>query len=588
MLLFPSSPGPSRKCLLASLIALQISTAVLAQDGNVDTVLAEADRLAWLKNWYRAEPLFAQAERLFAARGDRRNELYAHIGRLRGELPRRANAEVSQELADLLIDPVVKGDARLRLRCLVVKGDTDLDMDVGLAERDWTEALGLAKGLGDKRWESRATGELGIIALLHGDTTGALLKVSTALREAQANKDIGAQIRYLTLLGGGMTEFGRPDQAIVYLDRALGIALAEKDLSEPMLVYSGKATALVALGRVAEAKQLLEHALDVAIQSNSVGYQGELSNQLGLLANKAGDTREAVRRFQQAVQLSKEVEGWRAVSQAEFELSKIYEAQRNLAAAEQAAKERVTACRRIADRFYLPRYLARQAEIEIKRGRIREAKATYAEAEDIINGILVNASSPWTKSSLIAVMNDVFVGHLRSEIQFGQNPRRVFHVIEEARGRPVADLLRARRNTQAPQSAELTAAERKISSLQIALQKTTVSRDRQRILGQLYESEQSMAPLTASANRWMRVATRPVELEEVQRALAQDELILEYVLDEPTSYCMVISRSSARIQKLAVSAGIKRQQFRRLCGQKASDVKRVSIKQHSRRREAAS
>ncbi|HLH29788.1 MAG TPA: CHAT domain-containing protein [Terriglobia bacterium] len=122
----------------------------------------------------------------------------------------------------------------------------------------------------------------------------------------------------------------------------------------------------------------------------------------------------------------------------------------------------------------------------------------------------------------------------------------------------MADLLRARRNTQAPQSAELTAAERKISSLQIALQKTTVSRDRQRILGQLYESEQSMAPLTASANRWMRVATRPVELEEVQRALAQDELILEYVLDEPTSYCMVISRSSARIQKLASRSEIER------------------------------
>lgn len=551
MLLFLSGPGPSRKCFLASLIALQISTAVLAQDGNPETVLAEADRLAWLKNWYRAEPLFAQAERMFAARGDRRNELYVHIGRLRGELPRRANAEVSQELADLLIDPLVKGDARLRLRCLVVKGDTDLDMDVGLAERDWTEALGLAKGLGEKAWESRATGELGIIAFLHGDTTSALLKVSTALREAQANKDIGGQIRYLTLLGSGMTEFGRPDQGLIYLDRALAIAEAEKDLSEPMLVYEGKATALVASGRVPEAKQLLEHALDIAKQSGSVGYQGQLSNQLGLLANKSGDGREAARRFQEASRLGKEVEGWRTVSQAQFELSKIYEAQKNLPAAELAARESVNACRRIADRFYLPRYLARQADIEIKRGRIREAKATYAEAEDVINGILVNASSPWTKTSLIAAMNDVFVGHLRSEMQFGQSPRRVFHVVEEARGRPVADLLRARRGTQAPQSAELTAIERKISALQIALQKATVTKQRQQILAQLYETEQSMAPLTATANRWMRVATRPVELEQVQRTLASDELVLEYVLDEPNSYCVLISRSSARVQKLA-------------------------------------
>ena len=82
----------------------------------------------------------------------------------------------------------MKTDSRLRLRCLVVKGDTDLDMDVGLADRDWTEALELAKGLGDKPWESRATGELGIIAFLKGDTTGALIKMGTALKEAQADK----------------------------------------------------------------------------------------------------------------------------------------------------------------------------------------------------------------------------------------------------------------------------------------------------------------------------------------------------------------------------------------------------------------
>ena len=475
--------------LLTSLFAIQISTAVLAQDGNAEAVLAEADRLAWLKNWHRAEPLFAKAEQMFKERGDRRNELYARIGRLRGQLPTLANAEVSATLADMLTDPLVKGDARLRLRCLVVKGDTDLDMDVGLAERDWTEALGLAKALGDKAWESRAMGELGIIAFLQGDTTGALIKVGTAFKEAQANKDIGAEIRYLALLGNGMTEFGHPDQALVYLDRALAIAQAEKDLSDPMLVYTGKTKALVALGRAAEAKELLEHALAVAKQLNSVGYQAEIGYQLGLLASKGGNTMEAARRFEEAARLGEEVEGWRTVAQAQFELSRIYEAQKNLPAAERAARAGVIATRRLTDRFFLPRYLAREADLEIKLGRIREARATYAEAEDVINGILVNANSPWTKSSLIAAMNDVFVGHLRSEIQFGQSPGRIFHVIEEARGRSVADLLRARRSAQAPQSAELTAAERKIAGLQIALQKRTVSRERQRILDQLYETE---------------------------------------------------------------------------------------------------
>src|SRR5580704_12676978 len=52
-----------------------------------DKLLQDADRLAWLKNWTRAEPLYADAERLFAERGDQRNALYASVNKLRAQLP---------------------------------------------------------------------------------------------------------------------------------------------------------------------------------------------------------------------------------------------------------------------------------------------------------------------------------------------------------------------------------------------------------------------------------------------------------------------------------------------------------------------
>ncbi len=221
---FPSGPSQWKSLIVTAFFALHLPVGVLAREPNPDPLLTEADRLAWLKNWKRAEPLFEKAERAFADRGDHRDELYARIGKLRGQLPRRSNAEVSQVLADLLTDPIVRSDNRLRLWCLVVKGDTDLDMDADLAERDWTEALALAKALGDKEWVSRATGELGIIAFLHGDTASALIKVSSALKEAQANKDVGGEIRYLTLIGNGLTEFGRADQGLIYLDRAISKA----------------------------------------------------------------------------------------------------------------------------------------------------------------------------------------------------------------------------------------------------------------------------------------------------------------------------------------------------------------------------
>ena len=57
------------------------------QQGEAERLIVEADRLAWLKNWQAAEPFFEKAEVLFRERGDERNELYARISRMRGQLP---------------------------------------------------------------------------------------------------------------------------------------------------------------------------------------------------------------------------------------------------------------------------------------------------------------------------------------------------------------------------------------------------------------------------------------------------------------------------------------------------------------------
>jgi hypothetical protein len=47
---------------------------VTAQQDDAKHLVAEGDRLAWLKNWHGAEPYFAKAEGLFHEDGDRRND----------------------------------------------------------------------------------------------------------------------------------------------------------------------------------------------------------------------------------------------------------------------------------------------------------------------------------------------------------------------------------------------------------------------------------------------------------------------------------------------------------------------------------
>lgn len=85
----------------------------------------------------------------------------------------------------------------------------------------YEEAREVAGKLGDKARQARAFGELGIIAFLDGGTGDAMQLLAEALRTSIELKDVGAHIRYLNLMGNGLTLFGRPEDAIRYYDRAL-------------------------------------------------------------------------------------------------------------------------------------------------------------------------------------------------------------------------------------------------------------------------------------------------------------------------------------------------------------------------------
>jgi hypothetical protein len=74
--------------------------------------------------------------------------------------------DVSEYLATELDSPLVQSDAQLRLWILDAKGAVDLEVNVTFARRVYEEVRDLARKLGDKAPEARASGELGIIAFM--------------------------------------------------------------------------------------------------------------------------------------------------------------------------------------------------------------------------------------------------------------------------------------------------------------------------------------------------------------------------------------------------------------------------------------
>ena len=88
--------------IVGTLLAALLCPPVVAQTSDPHKLIAEADRLAWLRVWTRAEPLYAKAREAFIARGDERNALYAEVSRLRGQLPTLSVHEVSERLTIIL------------------------------------------------------------------------------------------------------------------------------------------------------------------------------------------------------------------------------------------------------------------------------------------------------------------------------------------------------------------------------------------------------------------------------------------------------------------------------------------------------
>lgn len=59
-------------------------------------LLAEANHFSWVWNGPKAEPLYARAEELFKKSGDKRDEIYAHVGELRARSETMSYTDVSE------------------------------------------------------------------------------------------------------------------------------------------------------------------------------------------------------------------------------------------------------------------------------------------------------------------------------------------------------------------------------------------------------------------------------------------------------------------------------------------------------------
>lgn len=546
---FRASLPTHRSYVTAPVIALIILATTADYVDDPRRILREADRLAMLSNFSQAAPLFREAEMVSRKSGDHKTALLAHFGYFwaMAEMGRtlKTDSEIDRESDSKL----VHSDPDLLLRFLVAKAANERVINEASAHPIWEGIQKTARAARDGRWEARAEAELGEIAYLGGDVRTAVRMLKGALLSELLHRDVGAVIYYSSIVGNGMVEAGQPENGLAYCNAAVKMARLFSGAGFPFLAYQGKARALIALHRFTEAEIVIKSALTEARSQGNLFAEAQL---LIVAGDGAQDPTRRVEYLRAASKLS-ERQGFRhAFAWSTFELAKAYRGVGDIEAAKDSANRALASMQGLEDRYHLPQHLSLLADLNVESRDFDKADQLYKQAAELIDTVLGNAPSPQIESSLISTLSDVYVGQFSLAAEKFKDVREGYEVIERARGRSLSDSLRYERRAFPMIDPVTIAAKKDINSIQLALLRQSEPTKRQELLERLFETEQKFTPIRTpfQTSRGVLVQTRLPSLADLQSKIHSDEVVLEYVLNEPKSFCIRITRATAEIIRL--------------------------------------
>jgi CHAT domain-containing protein/cation transport regulator ChaC len=531
--------------MICFLVTTVSNSRLLAED-TPETLLQRGLYFTDLYNWRAARPYFTRSQQMFEAAGDKRSALYAQLGAIRAGADPAPIPELSYRLdQELAANPLLQSDKELRMFCLIVKGDFDGESDTPAMRRDWMEVVSLARALGNTKWEYRAQGQLGFADFHDGDLPGAQRNVAQALIGATKTGDIGGEIFYLSATAYGLTKQGMNDQSIRYADRAIAIADANPDAGYPIVAHQARLLAMVQAGQIGAAQEELNRLLNRPETQGSEDQLSELNSTASQIARSQGDLPRAIAYLSEALRHAEIIDNKNAIPQFQSELSDLYRLSGNLSQAEVLARRAAESAQALGYIPLIPKLLNVLAQIQISQKEYAEADQTYDRAAAIQDAMIGNADSALGKTALIKGAGELYAKHFGLIAEHRGNPIKAFAVVEQARGRVMTDLLMSGDKT----SPESLATEKNIARLRLQLTAAHSDKDIEELRDQIFLAEQFRS-VTPEVSILKAREHQVITSRQLQDSLSNSEALLEYVVDDPASYCLVITRTSMRIVKL--------------------------------------
>jgi CHAT domain-containing protein len=218
-------------------------------------------------------------------------------------------------------------------------------------------------------------------------------------------------------------------------------------------------------------------------------------------------------------------------------LAKAYLHQGELQPALAAINEAIDANRKIpVELYFVPRNLAIKAEILARMGKVQDSNDYYEKSADLLDAMLSRVPTPMVERQLLSDLSVVYAGYFASLREQGRLAD-AFRVIERARGRIEAQAL-SHHDVIVPHVP--SPAELRLTNLNVQLLDTDGSAARDQILDTIYTTEQQIG----ADEEGVDTPPDPVPLNKLQQDLRPSELFIEYVLAEPRSYALAVTRNS--------------------------------------------
>lgn len=146
---------------------------------------------------------------------------------------------------------------------------------------------------------------------------------------------------------------------------------------------------------------------------------------------------------------------------------------------------------------------------------------------------------------MIKASSDIYARHFALASDHFNDAVKAYEIVEQVRGRIAVDLLISGSRT-APLAHQT---ERAIAQLRLKLMGARSNNEVRRLRDEIFSAEQARW-VTPGVSILRGQTNEPIRIEQVQRQLGPSTAIFEYVLADPSSYCLVITKKRSRIVRL--------------------------------------